>query len=90
MSKIESIVREHLCKALARPTDQGNLLNLNENLGLGYGLSSLDLIMLMSGICTDAAIPLTELSENDIGALHTPSDIVQLLSLKPAQDRTSA
>ncbi len=80
MSDIEAIVRERLSKALNRNPDQGRLLNLDDSLGLEYGLSSLDLIVLMSSVCTDAEVPLTDLSEDDIGALQTPSDIVSLLT----------
>lgn len=82
MSDIETIVRERLCKTLNRSSDHGSLLNLDESLGLEYGLSSLDLIVLMSSVCTDVDVPLTELSEDDIGALQTPSDIVSLLASK--------
>lgn len=82
MSNIETIVRERLCKVLEKPSEQSASLNLDEDLVYGYGLGSLDLIMMMSSVCSDAGVPLTELSEDDISRLRTPSDIVGLLTSK--------
>jgi acyl carrier protein len=82
VSNIETIVRQRLCKVLERPSDQSDTLNLDEDLTYGYGLGSLDLIMMMSSVCSDAGVPLTELSEDDIGRLRTPADIVGLLNSK--------
>lgn len=81
MKEIEKIVRQRLSKALDGQ-DDGTGLNLDEDLGDGYGLSSLDLIMLMSSVCSEAGVPLTELGEDDIARLRTPMDIVDLLTSK--------
>ncbi|HEV7372765.1 hypothetical protein [Arenibaculum sp.] len=81
MKEIEKIVRQRLSKAV-NDQDEGRSLNLDDELGDGYGLGSLDLIMLMSSVCSDAGVPLTELSEDDIARLRTPSDIVDLLTAK--------
>lgn len=81
MKEIEKIVRQRLSKAV-NGQDEGRGLNLDDELGDGYGLGSLDLIMLMSSVCSDAGVPLTELSEDDIARLRTPSDIVELLTTK--------
>jgi acyl carrier protein len=82
VSDIETIVRQRLCAVLERPAEQSASLNLEEDLSYGYGLGSLDLIMMMSSVCSDAGVPLTELSEDDIGRLRTPADIVSLLTSK--------
>ena len=85
MSEVEKIVRDCLCQVLNRPLEQGPELKLDESLTYEFGLGSLDLIMLMSSVCTEAGVPLTELNEDDIGRLRTPSDIVKLLiSKQPA------
>jgi acyl carrier protein len=81
VKEIEKIVRQRLSKAV-NDQDEGRSLNLDDELGDGYGLGSLDLIMLMSSVCSDAGVPLTELSEDDIARLRTPSDIVDLLTAK--------
>jgi len=82
VSNIEMIVRQRLCRTLKRPADQVGLLNLYEDLMYDYGLASLDLIMLMTSICSDAGVPLTDFDEEDIARLRTPSDIVNLLTSK--------
>jgi acyl carrier protein len=82
MSSVEMIVRERLCKTLKRPPDQLAFLNLSEDLVYGYGLASLDLIMLMTAVCSDAGVALTEFTEEDISRLRTASDIVKLLASK--------
>lgn len=82
MTDIERIVRERLCTTLNRSSDTCGLLDLDHSLGSEYGLSSLDLIVLMSSVCDEAEVPLTALSEDDIAALQTPSDIVSLLASK--------
>lgn len=81
MKEIEKIVRQRLSKALDGQ-DGGTGLNLDEDLGDGYGLSSLDLIMLMSSVCSEAGVPLTALGEDDIARLRTPMDIIGLLASK--------
>lgn len=80
MSPIETIVRQQLCKTLKRPPSQAGRLNLAESLVYGYGLTSLDLIMLMTAVCAEAGVPLTEFTEEDIAQVRTPSDIVNLLT----------
>lgn len=82
MSHIETIVRESLCKTLKRPPSQADELKLEESLAYAYGLTSLDLIMLMTAVCSTAGVPLTEFTEDDIAQVRTPADIVNLLRAK--------
>ena len=82
MIEIETIVRRCLCSALRRPHEQADLLNMDDDLTYGYGLASLDRIVLMSAACLDAGVPLTDLDQDDIAGLRTPADIVHLLSAK--------
>ncbi|MFL6624803.1 MAG: acyl carrier protein [Sulfurifustis sp.] len=82
MSHIETIVRESLCKTLKRPPSQAGELKLEESLAYAYGLTSLDLIMLMTAVCSTAGVPLTEFTEDDIAQVRTPADIVNLLRAK--------
>jgi acyl carrier protein len=82
VSKLETIVKANLEKVLRRNQDTAAELDMEADLAYGYGLTSLDIIMLMSGICQDAGVPLTALAEDDIGALKTPADIVAVLGQK--------
>lgn len=82
MSNVESIVRLNLRNSSPKWADEGSPLNMEGSLAHEYGLGSLDLIMLMSAVCREADVPLTELSEDDIARLRTPADIVGLLTSK--------
>lgn len=90
MNKVEGIVRRCLCQTLSRPENEADRLDLAQHLKLDYGLASLDLIVLMTSVCTAAEVPLTEFSEDDISTLQTPGDIVALLSGKSALARSQA
>ncbi len=79
---IETIVRRCLCSALGRPHEQAALLNMDDDLTYGYGLASIDRIILMSAACRHAGVPLTLLDQDDLAGLRTPADIVHLLSVK--------
>lgn len=82
MSNIETIVRLNICNSLQKPAEESGQLDMDASLVYEYGLGSLDLIMLMSAVCTEADVPLTELSEDDVAKLRTPADIVNLLTSK--------
>jgi len=84
VSGIETIVRDRLCRTLEKPPAEADSLDLERALGDGYGLGSLDLVMLMTEVCAAVGVPLTALDENDIAGLRTPADIVGLLSAKAA------
>ena len=79
---LEAIVRSNLAKALKQADNPAFELNMDEDLRYGYGLTSLDMIMLMSSTCSEAGIALTELAEDDIGKMKTPRAIVATLSAR--------
>lgn len=82
MTKLDSIIKSNLAKTLKKKPDAAEQLNMDEDLMYGYGLTSLDMIMLMSSICNDAGISLTELAEDDLGKIRTTRDIEALLATK--------
>jgi acyl carrier protein len=82
VSNIEPAVREALSSTLKRPPADAPKLDLGLNLKFDYGLSSLDLIMMMSAVCNQTGVPLTAFDEDEIADLQTPGDIVQLLQSK--------
>ncbi len=82
MSNIEPAVREALSSTLRRPPADAPALDLALNLKFDYGLSSLDLIMMMSTVCAQTGVPLTAFDEDEIAGLETPGDIVRLLTSK--------
>lgn len=82
VKNLDSIIKSNLAKTLKKKPDAVEQLNMDEDLMYGYGLTSLDMIMLMSSICTDAEISLTELAEDDLGKIRTTRDIEALLATK--------
>ena len=82
MSNIEPAVREALSSTLRRPPAEAPTLDLGLNLKFDYGLSSLDLIMMMTAVCGQTGVPLTAFDEDEIAGLETPGDIVRLLKSK--------
>jgi len=84
MKDFEALVQDHLAKVLRRPADESRTLRMDQNLRFSYGLTSLDTIILMTDVCKDAGIALTCFDEDEIAALHTPGDIVNLITAKAA------
>ncbi|MGS0981237.1 phosphopantetheine-binding protein [Burkholderia glumae] len=82
MSEIETIVRRHLAEAAGKDAAGAAALPLDADLVYDLGLTSLDLIVLMSTVCESAGVPLTEFTEDDLAALRGARDIVGLLSSK--------
>jgi acyl carrier protein len=82
MKSVESIVRENLCKSLKRNPAEAAELNLDDNLVYDFGMASLDLIVLMTSVCGEAQVSLSEFGEDDIGRLSTPRGIIELLVSK--------
>jgi acyl carrier protein len=82
MKSVESIVRENLCKSLKRSPEEAGKLNLDGDLVYDFGLASLDRIVLMTSVCGEAQVSLSEFGEDDIGRLRTPRGIIELLISK--------
>ena len=79
MTDIEFIVRRHLCEVVQRPASEAASLSLDDDLIFDFGLASLDLIVLISGVCETAHVPLTQFGEDDLAKLRSGRDIVNLL-----------
>jgi len=80
MKGIEELVRTGLCDVLGRDDLRPDGIDLDRNLFEGYGLTSLNMVMLMTGLCDEAGIALTAFTDRDIVALKTPRDIAALLA----------
>ena len=79
---INSIVASAICVAMGRPKDRIDDIDLKLDLAYGYGLSSLDRIILMTTACQDAAIPLSEFGEEELAQALTGEQVVVLLYSK--------
>lgn len=82
MKNHEAIVRENLGRLLNRSPAEAQSLDLDADLAYEFGLTSLDMILMMTSICESAGIALTEFGEEDLAGLRTPRNVVELLSAK--------
>jgi acyl carrier protein len=82
MNNIEQIVRQALCGVLKRPESESQAIQLDSDLQYDYGLSSLELIMMMTSLCKEVGVALTDFNEDDLAGLRRPSDLVNLLTAK--------
>lgn len=54
-------------------------LDMERSLADGYGISSLQLVTLMTSVCESSGLPLTALTERDLEQIRTPADIVSVV-----------
>ena len=80
MQTIETIVRQYLARLLKRSDPM--TLDLHLGLSQGLGLSSLDIVLLISQSCKEAKIPMILLAEEEVAQIKTGFDFVQLLASK--------
>lgn len=80
MQAIENIVRNNLAR-LTRGSDPDSI-DLAAPLAQGLGLSSLDLVILLTSACKEAKVPMTTLSEHDVSNIRSGQDLVQMLTAK--------
>lgn len=79
---INGIVAGAICAAMGRPKSQAGDIDLMVDLAYGYGLSSLDRIILMTTACQDAGIPLSEFGEEELAHALTGEQVAALLLSK--------
>lgn len=79
---INRIVAGAICAAMGRPKAQAGDIDLSVDLAYGYGLSSLDRIILMTTACQDAAIALSEFGEEELAQALTGEQVAALLLSK--------
>ena len=88
MKNYEAIVRSNLCKVLERDPTQAVDIDLQASLFDDLGLTSLDLIVMMTAICREAGTSLTRFSQDDMLQILNPGAIIALLASKE-QARTA-
>lgn len=80
MNAPHDLVLHHLGKCLRSPVTGSDVLDFDGDLKRDYGLTSLSLMLLITSICDEAAIDLSNFTEDDIARLRTPRDIVAMLT----------
>lgn len=78
MSEIKLIVHFFLLKILSEKDP--NAVSLNQLLISDLGLSSLDVVLLVTNTFKKTQVPMTMLTEEDLNLINTGADLVELLS----------
>ena len=79
------LVRKCLCDVLGDEDVTPGNVDLDRGLFDGYGLTSLNMVLLMTSLCDEADIPLTAFTDKDIAGLKTPRDIADALDRAAAR-----
>ncbi|MET3134819.1 acyl carrier protein [Oxalobacteraceae bacterium GrIS 1.11] len=80
MQKIETIVRTYLAR-LVHGSDSASV-DLMLPMAQGLGISSLDMVILITSACKEAKVPMTMLTEQDISTIRTGQELVNMLMAK--------
>ncbi|MEA2913418.1 MAG: hypothetical protein QOJ15_5499 [Bradyrhizobium sp.] len=80
MNSIETVVSQDLARLISAPTHRAAAVDLDADLYGHYGLTSLNMVLLMTSVCEKTKTALIHFTEDDIARLQTPRDIVSLIS----------
>lgn len=83
MSNLQSIVSRNLAKLLDVDV---NRIALDADLSAEYGLTSLNLVLLMTSLCEETGVPVFNFTDKDIASLKTPRDVVTLFAAAGRQE----
>ena len=77
MNNLESIVRKNLCRLVDLDVDR---IALDASLADEYGLTSLNLVVLVTSLCEETNTPVFNFTDQHIAQLRTPRDVVTLFA----------
>jgi acyl carrier protein len=80
MNSIETVVSQDLARLISAPTHRVDAVDFDADLYGHYGLTSLNMVLLMTSVCEKTKTALIHFTEDDIARLQTPRDIVSLIS----------
>ena len=83
MSDLQSIVKRNLAELLDIDIDR---IALDANLSDEYGLTSLNLVVLVTTLCDETGTPVFNFTDEDIANLRTPRDVVTLFANATRQE----
>jgi len=83
MSNLESIVSRNLARLLDVDVDR---IALDAGLSDEYGLTSLNLVVLVTSLCEETGTPVFKFTDKDIANLRTPRDVVTLFATAGRQE----
>ncbi len=66
---------------IAKPVQlHPNDVELEANLTRDYGVTSMRMVLLMTALCDEAGVALSIFTDDDLASLHTPRDLISILS----------
>ena len=77
---IETLVRGHVGRIVKPASLQPQDVSLDASLARDYAVSSMRMVLLMTALCEEAGIALSNFTDDDLGAIKTPGDLVSVLS----------
>ncbi|WP_375414836.1 phosphopantetheine-binding protein [uncultured Bradyrhizobium sp.] len=80
MNPIETVVAQDLVRLTPATAHSADVIDLDAHLYDYYGLTSLNMMLLMTSVCEKTKTALIHFTEDDIAGLQTPRDIVSLIS----------
>ncbi|QAU45221.1 acyl carrier protein [Bradyrhizobium guangzhouense] len=83
MSNLQSTVKRNLADLLDVDVDR---IALDANLSDEYGLTSLNLVLLVTSLCEETGIPVFNFTDKDIANLKTPRDVVTMFATAGRQE----
>ena len=83
MSDLQSIVKRNLAELLDIDIER---IALDASLSDEYGLTSLNLVVLVTTLCDETGTPVFNFTDEDIANLRTPRDVVTLFANATRQE----
>jgi acyl carrier protein len=77
MDNLQSTVSRNLAELLDVDVDR---ISLDANLSAEYGLTSLNLVLLVTSLCEETGTPVFNFTDKDIANLRTARDVVTLFA----------
>lgn len=82
---IDLAAREQLLRVLETDLEP-QALDPATDLAEGYGLTSLNKILFLMGLCEETGVPLAAFTESDVAAMRTLADVVAALAPHAPQE----
>ena len=83
MSDLQSVVKRNLAELLDIDIER---IALDASLSDEYGLTSLNLVVLVTTLCDETGTPVFNFTDEDIANLRTPRDVVTLFANATRQE----
>lgn len=77
MRDLESKVKQNLARLVDIDVDE---IDIDTKLSDDYGLTSLNLVVLVTTLCEETDVPLFKFTDDDVASLKTSRDVIKLFA----------